>query len=98
MRQARTQFVPSRPGVGQRNQFQLQGAMPAPPTVQMGQKGQVMGRGQVQGSQARTSGTQGRVYAMVPEAERVDQPDMQGMFLPLQVLLDALYSLSLHLV
>ena len=57
-----------------------------------------MGRGQVQGSQARTLGTQGCVYAMVPEAERADQSDMQGMFLPLHVLLDALYSLSLHLV
>ena len=57
-----------------------------------------MGRGQVQGSQARTSGTQGRVYSMVPEAERADQLDMQGMLLPLHVLLNALYSLSLHLM
>ena len=47
-----------------------------------------MGRGQVQGSQARTSRTQGHVYAMVLEAERAYQPDMQGMFLPLHVLLD----------
>ena len=57
-----------------------------------------MGRGQVQGSQAKTSGTQGRVYAMVPEAERANHPDMHGMILPLHVLLDALYSLLLHLV
>ena len=57
-----------------------------------------MGRGQVQGSQARTSGTQGRVHAMVLEAECADQSDMQDMFLPLHVLLYALYSLSLHLV
>ena len=57
-----------------------------------------MGRGQVQGSQVRTSRTQGHVYAMVPEVERADQPNMQGMFLLLHVLLDALYSLSLHLV
>ena len=98
MGQARTQFVPSHHSVGQRNQFQSQSAMPAPPVVQMGQRGQVMGRGQVQGSQARTLRTQGHVYAMVPKAERTDQPDMQGMFLPLHVLLDALYSLLLHLV
>ena len=48
-----------------------------------------MGRGQVQGSQARTSGTQGRVYAMVPEAEHADQPDVQGMFLLMDVLIGA---------
>ena len=40
-----------------------------------------MGRGQVQGPQARTSGT----YAMVPQAERADQPDIQGTFLLLNV-------------
>ena len=74
--------------MGQRNQFQSQSATQAPSAVQMGQRGQSMGRGQVQGSQARTSGTQGRVYAMVLEAERAYQPDMQGMFLPLHVLLD----------
>ena len=56
-----------------------------------------MGRGQVQGSQARTSGTQGRVYAMVPEAERADKPDTQGMFLFLHVLIGALCLLLLHL-
>ena len=39
-----------------------------------------MGRGQVQSSQARTSGTQGRVYAVVSEAEHADQLDMHGMF------------------
>ena len=48
-----------------------------------------MGRGQVQSSQARTSGTQGRVYAMVREAERADQPDGHGMFLFLHVLVGA---------
>ena len=57
-----------------------------------------MGRGQVQGSQVRTSGTQGRVYAMVPEAEDTDQPDAQGMFLFLHVLIGALCLLLLHLV
>ena len=55
--QERTQVVPSHSGVGQRNQFPLRGAMQAPPAVQIGQRGQGMGRGQVQGSQARTSGT-----------------------------------------
>ena len=39
-----------------------------------------MGRGQGQGSQDRTLRTQGRVYAMVPQAERSDQSDMQGTF------------------
>ena len=39
-----------------------------------------MGRGLVQSSQARTLGTQGSVYAVVPEAEHADQPDMQGTF------------------
>ena len=48
-----------------------------------------MGRGQVQSSQARTSGTQGHVYTMVPKAERADQPDAQGMFLFLHVLIGA---------
>ena len=38
--------------------------------------GQSMGRGQVQSPQARMSRTQGRVYAVGPEAEHADQPDM----------------------
>ena len=57
-----------------------------------------MGRGQVQDSQARTSGTQGRVYAMVSKAERTDQPDVQGMFLLMHVLIGSLCLLFLHLV
>ena len=96
--QARTQVVPSHSSVGQRNQFSLRGATQAPSAVQTDQRGQGMGRGQVQGSQARTSGTQGRVYAMVPEAERTDQPDAQGMFLLLHVLMGALCLFLLHLV
>ena len=40
-----------------------------------------MGRGQVQSPQARMSRTQGRVYAVVPEAEHSDQPDTQDTFL-----------------
>ena len=39
-----------------------------------------MGRGQVQSPQAKMSRTQGRVYAIVPEAEHTDQPNMQGTF------------------
>ena len=39
-----------------------------------------MGRGQVQSSRARTSGTQGRVNTIVPEAEHANQMDMQGTF------------------
>ena len=87
--QARTQVVPSHSSVGQRNQFPLRDATQAPAVVQTCQRGQGMGRGQVQSSQARTSGTQGRVYAMVPEAERADKPDAQGMFLFLHVLICA---------
>ena len=40
-----------------------------------------MGRGRGQGSQAETSGSQGRVYAITPQTERVDQSVIQGMFL-----------------
>ena len=54
-----------------------------------------MGQGQGQGSQ--TTGTQGRVYAVVPQAERADQPVMQGTFSYLHLLFDASCSL-LHLV
>ena len=56
-----------------------------------------MGQGQGQGSQARTSGTQGRVYSVVPQAKRADQPVMQGTFSYLHLLFDASCSL-LHLV
>ena len=66
--------------MGQRNQFQSQSATQAPLAVQMGQRSQSMGRGKVQGSQAKISGTQGRVYTVVPRAERAYQPDMQGTF------------------
>ena len=56
-----------------------------------------MGRGQGQGSQTRTSGTQVHVYAVVPQAERADQPVMQGTFSYLHLLFDASCSL-LHIV
>ena len=84
--------------MGQRNQFSLWGDTQVPPAVQTGWRGQGMGRGQVQGSQARTSETQGRVYAMVLESERTNQPDAYGMFLLLHVLIGALCLFLLHLV
>ena len=40
-----------------------------------------MGRGIGQGPQARTSGMQGRVYAITPPAESTNQPIIQGTFL-----------------
>ena len=56
-----------------------------------------MDRGKGQGSQTRTLGTQGRVYAVIPQAERADQPVMQSTFSYLHLLFDASCSL-LHLV
>ena len=43
--------------MGQRNQFQSRGAIQEPSAAQMGQS---VGRGQVQGSQARTSSQAGQ--------------------------------------
>ena len=40
-----------------------------------------MGRGPGQGSQAGTSKTQGRIYAVVPQTELADQSIIQGTFL-----------------
>ena len=40
-----------------------------------------MGRGRGEGSRAETLGTQGRVYAITPQTEPVDQLVIQGMFL-----------------
>ena len=40
-----------------------------------------MGRGRGRGPQVRTSGVQGRVYAITPPAESADQPVIQGTFL-----------------
>ena len=48
------QFIPPRPSMGQRNQFQSQGAIQAPSTAQMSQRSQSVGRGQAQGSQVGT--------------------------------------------
>ena len=40
-----------------------------------------MGRGRGRGPQAGTSGVQGRLYAVTPQAESADQPVIQGKFL-----------------
>ena len=40
-----------------------------------------MGRGRGRGPQAGTSGVQGRVYAVTPQAESADHPVIQGTFL-----------------
>ena len=50
-------------------------------TPVVSQTGQGMGQGQVQGSQAGTSGTQGRVYVITPQIELGNQSDIQDMFL-----------------
>ena len=67
--------------MGQRNQFQSQGAIQAPSVAKMGQRGQSVGQGQAQSSQVRTPGTQGHVYAVVPKAEHVDHvtPQTRGV-------------------
>ena len=54
--QERIQFIPPHPSIGQRSQYQFQGAARAPPITQVGQRGQTMGRGRGRGSQAGTSG------------------------------------------
>ena len=54
------QFIPPHPSTGQGNQFQLQGAIQAPSAAQMGQRGQSVGRGQVQNSQIGTSSQAGQ--------------------------------------
>ena len=43
--QERIQFILPHPSMGQRNQFQSQGAIQAPSETQMGQRGQSVGRG-----------------------------------------------------
>ena len=40
-----------------------------------------MSRGRGRGPHVGTSGVQGRVYAITPQAESVDQPVIQGTFL-----------------
>ena len=73
--------LPPQHGTDQRSQSQFQGATQAPPISQAGPRGQSMGRGRGRGPQAGTSGVQGRVYAITPQAESADQPVIQGTFL-----------------
>ena len=80
MGQARTQFVPSHPNTGRRDQYQSQGAAQAPFAIQIGHRGQSIGRGRGQSSRAETFGTQGHVYAVVPQTKLTNQSDVQGTF------------------
>ena len=54
--QERTQFVPPPPSMDQGNQYQFQGATPAPNTSQAGHmgQGQSVGQSQAQGLQAES--------------------------------------------
>ena len=79
--QERIQYIPSQPGTGQRGQYQFQEAARAPPVAQVGQRGQVRGRGRGRDPQAGTSRVQGRVYAITQPAESANQPVIQGTFL-----------------
>ena len=79
--QERIQYVPPQHGTGHRSQSPFQGATRAPHISQAGPRGQIMGRGRGRGPQAGTSGVQGRVYAITPQAESADQSVIQGTFL-----------------
>ena len=60
------------------NRYQSHGATQAPTASQIGQRGQSIGRGQGQGSQVGTLGTQGHVYAITPQTKPTDQSIIQG--------------------
>ena len=77
----RIQYVPPQHGAGHMSQSQFQGATRAPHISQAGPRGQSMSRGRGRGPQAGTSGVQGRVYAITPQADSADQPVIQGTFL-----------------
>ena len=77
----RIQYIPPHPGIGQRNEFQSQGAARSPHVTQVGQRGHTLGRGKELGPQAGMSGVQGRVYAITTSAELADRPVIQGTFL-----------------
>ena len=66
--------------MGQRSQNQSQGAARAPPVTQVGQRGQIIGRGRGRGPQVGTSRVQGCVYAIIPSVKSTDQPVIQGTF------------------
>ena len=59
----RTRFVPPPPSMGQGNQYQFQGAAPAPSTYMTGHIGQghSVGRGRAQDLQAESSGQAGQM-------------------------------------
>ena len=63
---------------------------------QTGQSGQSMGRGRGRGQsvQAGTSGAQGRVYAITPQTEAVDQSVIQGTFLLFRLWARVLFNLG----
>ena len=73
-------FIPPHPSTSQRNHFQFQGAIRAPSAAQVGQRGQSVGRGQVQDSQARTSSQAGQTiccFCRQPGHMRRDCPRRQ---------------------
>ena len=78
--QERVQFIPPHPSTGQRNQFQFRGAIRAPSIAQVGQRGQSVGRGQVQDSQAGTFSQPGQTicyFCRQPGHMRQDCPRRQ---------------------
>ena len=79
--QERIQYIPPQHSTGQRSQSRFQGATRAPHISQAGPRGQGTSRGRGRGLQAGTSGVQGRVYAVTPQAESAEQPAIQGTFL-----------------
>ena len=79
--QERIQYIPPQHGTDQRGQSQFRGATRAPHISQADSRGQSMGKGRGRGPHAGTSGVQGRVYAITPQAESADQPVIQGTFL-----------------
>ena len=60
------QYVPSYPSMGHKDQYQPYSAAQAPTMSKASQRGQSMGQGRGQGSQAGTLGTPGRIYTVVP--------------------------------
>ena len=73
----RTQFVPPPLGMGQGNQYQFQGATPAPSTSQTGHIGQSVGRGRAQDLQAESLGQAGQMtcyHCRQPRHMRRDCP------------------------
>ena len=56
VRQEQLQLVSPYPSMGKRDQYQSEGATPAPSTSQKGHIGQIAGQGRAQGMQAESSG------------------------------------------